>query len=149
MCVKFKNMEIKLTKGIETLQFGMTKEEVITLLGKPNIEKPDPDDADELLLIYNELKITLTFYLNEGGKFGYVRSNNPNISFNGQKVIDTKVTDAKALFEKCKLWEKETYDFFTTYFNEENWIILNVQYDRVFEIELGVPIKNNEFQWKD
>lgn len=130
-------MEIKLKKGIGSFQFGMGKHEVISSIGKPDIEKNDPDDANERLLIYNDLKATITFYVNEQNKLGYIRSTNKDLKYKDQKIIDLNVEDVQAILKECKKWEKETYDFFTTYFNEENWITLNVQYGKVFEIELG------------
>jgi hypothetical protein len=43
----------------------------------------------------------------------------------------------------------EDYNSFVTYISEEYWLVLNVEYDEVTDIELGVPFKNDdEYDWQ-
>jgi hypothetical protein len=41
-------------------------------------------------------------------------------------------------------WQVEKYDFFDTYLNEKNWLVLNVEYEKIADIEIGVPLDAND-----
>ena len=47
-----------------------------------------------------------------------------------------------------KTWEKENFDLAENYFNEENWLILVSEFNKIVKVELGCIIKNDEFDWK-
>ncbi|WP_207513167.1 hypothetical protein [Longitalea luteola] len=143
-------MEIKPKKGIGEFTFGMKADQVVAKLGKPDKTYQDEDDENQLLYQYNKHKLRLTFYQDHDGKLGYIRSANPNLTFQGKPVMNTPIDKVKSeVFGKfIEEWEEEDYDFFVTYVNEDNWIVLNVEYDEVTEIELGVPVKNDdEYDW--
>lgn len=135
--------------GIDNLKFGMTRTECYEIMGNPDRVINDSDE-DEIILEFNEPKLRLSFYLNENNRLGYIRTANPKLVFNNQKIINAKIDIVKdeAFGIQIPKWEKEEYDFFTTYFNEENWITLNVEYGEVTEVEIGVPFKNDEeYNW--
>ncbi|WP_205513159.1 hypothetical protein [Longitalea arenae] len=144
-------MEIKPKYGIGDFTFGMKADQVVAKLGKPDKMYQDEDDENQVLYQYNQHKLRLTFYQDHDGKLGYIRCSNPKLQFQGKPVMNTPIDKVKdetfsSLIEE---WEEEDYDFFVTYVNEENWIVLNVEYDEVTEIELGVPVKNDdEYDWK-
>nr|WP_319401670.1 hypothetical protein [uncultured Carboxylicivirga sp.] len=142
-------MKILTKIGIDKIKFGMTRPEIEKIIGKPNRIIIDSVDDNELIWEYTDQKIRLTFYQSEGDRLGYIRSSNMNLTINDSKVIDCKIIDVAKQFEtKLESWEKEEYDFFTTYFLERDWLTLKVEYERVTNIELGVPFKNNdEYQW--
>lgn len=144
-------MEIKPTFGIGDFTFGMKAEQVVAKLGKPDKMYQDEDDENQLLYQYNKSKLRLTFYQDHDGKLGYIRCANPNLTFQGKPVMNTPIEKVKneVFGSQIEEWEEEDYDFFVTYVNEDNWIVLNVEYDEVTEIELGVPVKNDdEYDWK-
>lgn len=60
-----------------------------------------------------------------------------------------KIEDVKSQIDSnSESWEKEEYDSFNIYFLESDWLTLNVEYERVTDIELGVPFKNeDEYDW--
>lgn len=143
-------MELKPKFGIQDIKFGMTQNDVIEILGDPDRIKVDQDDDDQILLEFFKLKLRLTFYLTEGGKLGYVRTSNPNVSFNGKRIIGTSIEFAKKeIFgETVKDWEIEEYDFFITHSNDEFWLTLDEEYGTVTNIELGVTFDNDdEYNW--
>jgi len=44
---------------------------------------------------------------------------------------------------------QEDFDTFENYFNEDNWVILQTEFDEVVKVELGAIINDNdEFDWK-
>lgn len=142
-------MKIHLKQGIDKLRFGMKPVEVEGLFGKPNREFVDSDDDNDLIWEYTERNIRLTFYKNEALRLGYIRSSNPALTLNDSRIIDEKIEVLKLQIDsKPEAWELEDYDTFTSYFLESKWLILNVEYERVSDLELGVPINNKgDYDW--
>lgn len=140
-------MTIYLKKGIDNIRFGMNQLEVKAIIGAPDRLIVKPEVQNELTSEYDSLKLRLTFYEND--KLGYIRSSNANLTIGGHKIIDQKIDEVRDKINLASnFWEKEEYDFFTTYFNESNWLTLNVEYGSVTGIELGVPFKNDEaYDW--
>lgn len=143
-------MELKPKIGVENLKFGMTRKEVIGILNDPDRMLTNNDDKNELILEWNSKKLRLTFYQNEKDRLGYLRTANPEVIFNGEKIMGAELEFVrKEIFgELIPDWEIEEYDFFTTHFNEQNWLTLHVEYGIVTELELGVPFdKDGDFNW--
>ena len=144
-------MNIYLKKGIDDLKFGMKRHEVEQMIGKPDRVIKDPDNDNELIWEYNDLKLRITFYNDENGRLGYFQSSNSDLTINDHKIIDEKVEDAMSHIDPGPgSWKKEDFVLFTTYFNEENWLTLNVEYERVTFLELGVSYKDEEdYDWPE
>lgn len=143
-------MEIRPKKGIGDFTFGMKAEEVVAKLGKPDKVYQDEDDENQLLYQYNKSKLRLTFFQDHEGKLGYIRCSSPTLTFQGKSIINGAIEKVKKeVFGKdIEEWEEEDYDFFVTYVNEEYWIVLNVEYDEVTEVEVGVPFnEDEEYEW--
>lgn len=138
-------MQMKLGKGIGELTFGMLPADVEAKLGKPDRIFTAEDEDDEFIYQYNSLKMMLTFYKHENDKLGYIRSSNTEITFGGVPIVDQ---DVKAVLEgpmkNISKWQVEKYDFFDTYLNEKNWLVLNVEYEKIADIEIGVPLDAND-----
>ena len=129
----------------------MKTEEVIKKLGKPDKIYQDEEDENELLYQYNKLKIKFTFYQEHEGKLGYIRCSNPDLTFKGKPVIQAPIDKVKGevFAQLIKKWDVEDYNSFVTYISEEHSLVLNVEYDEITDIELGVPVKNEEeYDWK-
>lgn len=142
-------MKIHLKQGVAELKFGMNPLEVENVFGMPNREFIDSDDDNDLIWEYAERKIRLTFYKNEALRLGYIRSSNPALTLNDTRIIDEKIEMLKLQIDSNpEAWELEYYDTFTNYFLESKWLILNVEYERVSHLELGVPINNRgNYDW--
>jgi hypothetical protein len=127
----------------------MKQKDVVALYGKPTKEYKDEDDHQ--ILVYNELKMRLTFYQDEEFKLGYIVASSPNLELFGKKIIGKKIADVKkdlAAKSITKLTQ-EAFDTFENYFNEENWIILQTEFDEVVKFEIGAIInQKDEFDWK-
>ena len=142
-------MKINPKNGIDKLIFGMKQNDVIAIYGKPN--KNYKDEDENVIFVYNELKIRLTFYEEEDLKLGYLVASSPNLELFGNKIINRKITDVKKdLAQKgITKFTQEEFDTFENYFNEENWIILQTEYDEVVKFEIGAIINDkDEFDWK-
>lgn len=142
-------MKINPKIGIDKLIFGMKQNDVIAIYGKPNRNYKDEDD--NVIFAYNSLKIRLTFYKEEELKLGYLVASSPDLELFGNKVINRKIADVKKdLAQKgITKFTQEEFDTFENYFNEENWIILQTEFEEVVKFEIGAIINDkDEFDWK-
>ena len=142
-------MKINLKNGIDKLLFGMKQNDVIALYGKPNRNYKDEDD--NVIFAYNNLKMRLTFYLEEEFKMGYIVASSPDLELFGNKVIGKKISDVKKELASKGItkFSQEDFDTFENYFNEDHWIILQTEYDEVVKFEIGAIINaKDEFDWK-
>lgn len=135
--------------GIDKLVFGMTQKDVENLYGAP--DKQYIDDEDNIIYLYNNKKMRLTFYKEEGLKLGYIISSHSDLEFFSENVIRLKwdVVKNKAAENKIKTFERESFDSVDNYFNEDNWVIFQVEFQEVIRVELGAVINDkDEFEWK-
>jgi hypothetical protein len=142
-------MKINLKNGIDKLLFGMKQNDVIALYGKPNRNYKDEDD--NLILAYNALKMRLTFYKEEEFKLGYIVASSSDLELFGQKVIGKKISEVKKELATKDItkFTQEEFDTFENYFNEDNWFILQTEFDEVVKFEIGAIINaKDEFDWK-
>src|SRR6187455_2868181 len=86
-------MKINPKNGIDKLIFGMKQNDVIAIYGKPN--KNYKDEDDNVIFVYNDLKIRLTFYVEEDLKLGYLVASSQGLELFGNKIINRKITDVK------------------------------------------------------
>jgi hypothetical protein len=142
-------MKINLKNGIEKLLFGMKQNDVTALYGKPDRNYKDEDD--NVIFAYNKLKMRLTFYKDEEFKMGYIVASSPDLELFGNKVIGKKISEVKKELASKGItkFTQEDFDTFENYFNEENWIILQTEFDEVVKFEIGAIINaKDEFDWK-
>ena len=142
-------MQINLKSGIDKLLFGMKQNDVIAIYGKPN--KNYKDEDDNLILVYNKLKMRLTFYIEEDLKLGYIVASGNDLELNGSPIINKKISEVKSELLKSNItkFTQESFDTFENYFNEDHWFILQTEFDEVVKFEIGAIINNkDEFDWK-
>ena len=142
-------MKINLKNGIEKLIFGMKQTDVTAIYGKPDRNYKDEDD--NIIFAYNAQKMRLTFYKEEDFKLGYIVASRSDLELFGKTVIGRKIEDVKKelLLKGLKTFTQEDFDTFENYFNEENWIILQTEFDEVVKFEIGAIINDkDEFDWK-
>lgn len=142
-------MKINLKHGIDQLVFGMKQNDVIAIYGKPNRNYKDEDD--NIIFSYNSLKMRLTFYREEDFKLGYIVASSYDMELFENKVIGKKISDVKSEFIQKGItkFTQEEFDTFENYFNEDNWIIFQTEFDEVVKFEIGAIINDkDEFDWK-
>ncbi|MFI0490132.1 hypothetical protein [Flavobacterium sp.] len=142
-------MKINTKNGIDKLLFGMKQNDVTAIYGKPDRNYKDEDD--NVIFAYNKLKMRLTFYQEEAFKLGYIVASSPDLELFGNKIIGIKIAEVKkALTAKAiTKFTQEDFDTFENYFNEENWFILQTEFDEVVKFEIGAIINaKDEFDWK-
>ena len=142
-------MKINPKNGIDKLIFGMKQNDVTAIYGKPDRNYKDEDD--NVIYAYNKQKIRLTFYVEEDFRLGYMVASSPELELFGTKSIDTKIKDVKKDLPAKGIikFTQEEFDTFENYFNEENWIIFQTEFDEVVKFEIGAIInQKDEFDWK-
>ncbi|HAH53875.1 MAG TPA: hypothetical protein DCM02_00955 [Flavobacterium sp.] len=142
-------MQINLKNGIDKLLFGMKQNDVIALYGKPDRNYKDEDN--NLILVYNAQKMRLTFYQDEGLKLGYIVASDPNLQLFGNSIIGKPITEAKneLATKGITKFTQEDFDTFENYFNEDNWFILQTEFDEVVKFEIGAIINDkDEFDFR-
>ena len=142
-------MKVNLKIGIDKLIFGMKQNDVISIYGKPDRNYKDEDD--NVIYAYNGLKMRLTFYKDEEFKLGYIVASSPELDLLGTSVIGKKINEAKAdlVLKGLVKFIQEDFDTFENYFNEDNWVILQTEFDEVVKVEVGAIINDkDEFDWK-
>ena len=146
---KLNGMEVQLKSGIGQLLFGMGQNDVIAVYGKP--DKQYTDEEDNIIFLYNTYKLRLTFYKEEALKLGYMISSATDTTLFGKKVVGEKTADVKKALAQNHIskWTTETFDSYENIFNEDNWLILQTEFDEVVKLEIGAIINDNdEFDWK-
>ena len=142
-------MKINLKSGIEQLLFGMKQNDVTTIYGKPDRNYKDEDD--NVILVYNKLKMRLTFYQEEDLRLGYIVASSPKLELFGNLIIDKPIAQIKKELAAKGItkFTQEEFDTFENYFNEENWFILQTEFEEVVKFEIGAIInQKDEFDWK-
>ena len=142
-------MKINLKHGIDKLLFGMKQKDVEAIYGKPDRNYKDEDDNQ--ILVYNTLKSRLTFYQEEDFKLGYIVASGSDLELFGNTIIGKKITEIKKdlATKNITKFTQEEFDTFENYFNEENWIIFQTEFEEVVKFEIGAIINvKDEFDWK-
>ena len=142
-------MKINLKSGIDQLIFGMKQKDVEAVYGKPNRNYKDEDD--NLIFVYNKLKMRLTFYKDEDFKMGYIVASSPELELFGNKVIGKDINDVKKelVAKNITKFTQEEFDTFENYFNEDNWLLFQTEFEEVVKLEVGAIINDkDEFDWK-
>lgn len=139
-------MKINPKNGIDKLLFGMKQKDVEALYGKPN--KQFNDEDGNIIYLYNTEKLRLTFYEDENFRLGYLISSNPDLILLDKNVMGRNVEEVKNELP-FKTWEQEDFDSTENHFNENNWLILQSEFETIVRVEIGAIINDNdEFDWK-
>lgn len=142
-------MKINLKNGIDKLLFGMKQKDVEAIYGKPDRNYKDEDDNQ--ILVYNKLKSRLTFYQEEDFKLGYIVASSAELELFGNTIIGKKISEVKQdlVSKNITKFTQEEFDTFENYFNEDNWIIFQTEFEEVVKFEIGAIINSkDEFDWK-
>ncbi|MES2239731.1 MAG: hypothetical protein V4497_05660 [Bacteroidota bacterium] len=142
-------MKINLKNGIDKLIFGMKQKDVEAVYGKPDRNYKDEDE--NVIFVYNKFKMRLTFYIEEDLKMGYVVASGTDLELFGNKLIGRNIKDVKKDLAQKSItkFTQEEFDTFENYFNEDNWLLFQTEFDEVVKVEVGAIINDkDEFDWK-
>jgi hypothetical protein len=143
-------MKINLKNGIDKLIFGMKQNDVTAIYGKPDRNYKDEDD--NVILVYNKLKMRLTFYVDEDLRLAWIVASSPELELLGNKIVGKNIADVKKELAAKSItkFNQEEFDTLENYFNEDNWFILQTEFAEVVKFEMGAihNEKEDEFDWK-
>lgn len=139
-------MKIQLKSGVDKLLFGMKEKDVKAIYGEPDRNYKDEDK--NVIYLYNTEKLRLTFYADEDFRLGYIIGSHPELELFGKQLISMPWTEVERA-SSVKKFEKETIDTIENYFNEDNWVLFQVEFGEVVKVEVGAIINSkDEFDWK-
>ncbi|MEN9335644.1 MAG: hypothetical protein RLZZ500_631 [Bacteroidota bacterium] len=140
-------MKIDPKNGIAELLFGMKTNDVERILGVPDRQFHDEDT--NVIYLYHNQKLRLTFYADEDFRFGYAITSHPQASLLGHLIIGKPVGEIIETLP-FKIWETEDYDSVTNHFNESNWLTLQSEFGEIIRVELGAIIDDvsDSFVWR-
>lgn len=142
-------MKITLKTGVGELLFGMKEKDVRNIYGEPDRQYKDEDK--NIIWLYNDKKLRLTFYQDEDFRLGYIIVSGRESELFSDNIIGKSwpEVEAAATENGVKGFEKEIFDSVENYFNEANWVIFQVEFNEVIKVELGAIINSkDEFDWK-
>lgn len=143
-------MEIRPGIGIGDIIFGYKQPDITSLLGEPDkVIAYKDDDQNELIYLYNEQKVEVTFYKDQDHKLGYIRSANEALTYKGMPIIGQPIKVVlKNVFGDFGDWEFEDYGSFEVYNCDDNWVSLHVAYGVITDLELGVLFNDDDtYDW--
>lgn len=136
--------------GIDQLVFGMKQKDVKAIYGTP--DKEFKDEEANVIYLYDNLKMRMTFYEEEDFKLGYLISSHQGLTLFETPIIGKKIAEVETLLQNrnFKALEVEQFDSVFNYFNESNWMTFQVEFGEVIRFELGAVFNENEdeFDWK-
>ena len=140
-------MKLNPKNGIDSLLFGMKQKDVVERYGQPT--KQFEDEEGNVIYLYFDQRLRLTFYEEEEFRLGYIITSNPEVELLDKKLIGAEVEVLKKELP-FKSWEVERFDATENHFNESNWLILQSEFGTVIRVEVGALIDDvkDEFQWK-
>jgi len=102
-----KNKEILPGKGLGELKFGMSRDEVLSVLGKPDdVDTYDDDEIEDEgseSWHYDDLEISLSFDEEEDWVLTTIAVSNPSHTFMGHELIGLTKSELLAVLESLEI----------------------------------------------
>ncbi len=135
LCLKGKYiLKIKLGEGIGPIQFGITKDKAVEILGAP--DKVFETDEECERLQFNDNLIELSFEPDNDGLLGWIEVHNPNAKLFGLKLLGMNKSDVVRLLGDYLKYRQEIDDYgsMVSLSYDEHWLELQ------FKIKQDTPI---------
>ena len=138
-------MEIIIGIGLDNIIFGMSQEEIKSILGEP--DKINSEEIDYGIVYYfNKEMLVVKFDKDENFKLYSIESFNPEIKMFNKRIMKKSKDSIKTLLRKkgyTKVGYQE-YDSFDTLYFEEIRTTLMFEFDRLRSIEFSPLLKNDD-----
>ena len=131
------DLNIILGQGLGLIKFGMSQNEVLTLLGKT--DKEYKTDYNCIRWQYNSLMIELSFEPENNYSLGWIETYSLETLLFGRKLIGLKRKDIFKFIGKYLKEEVEIEDYgsFISINYSKNWLELQFQFDYLHNINFG------------
>jgi len=137
-------MEICLGEGIGKLLFGMTEDEISSILGLPN--KSYTDDYGDRFIQYFDAQLILKLESEFHYRLGWIEAHNSNATLFGRSLLGCRKQEVIEFISQKLNSEIEIEDLgsFESYTFTEVWLELQFELDRLICISFGVLFDDND-----
>lgn len=150
-----KRLEIIIGKGLSDVKFGISKQDLIQLVGKPNDkELYDASDEDDGYLTetwhYDEDEFSVSFDEEDDWKLTTISTSNNNVELFDEKLIGLPLNEVTQFLSSKKIGNNTLDDFSNENQNENvlNYIEASLSLwfidDKLSEIQWGVLWKDED-----
>ncbi|MFC5270941.1 hypothetical protein [Adhaeribacter terreus] len=145
--------EIVLGQGIGDIKFGLTMDEVETIMGKPEEVETSEEDEEFEYEVWNYWEEGYSFYFDEDDDYrlGLIETANEEVTMFGQKIFQMKQAEVEALLKSKGLSNPdkdtlETGEKHVTY--EKEMLDMYFDKDALVTVKFGVFVSDDlEVQW--
>lgn len=137
-------MNIEIGKGLSNIIFGMTENEVIATLGKPDRVIAGIDDNKEFL--YNLFKLKLIFDSEEGNRLYSIEVFKKEVTFLSTEVIGMSFDELLSFMKKngYEDYEVDSYDYFDTVYFDDCSTYFTLEFNEVTSFDFSPLFKNDD-----
>ena len=137
-------MNIEIGKGMSNIIFGMTENEVIATLGKPDRVIAGIDDNKEFL--YNLFKLKLIFDSEEGNRLYSIEVFKKEVTFLSTEVIGMSFDELLSFMKKngYEDYEVDSYDYFDTVYFDDCSTYFTLEFNEVTSFDFSPLFKNDD-----
>jgi len=145
--------EIVLGQGIGDIKFGLSMEDVETIMGKPEEVETSEEDEEFEYEVWNYWEEGFSFYFDEDDDYrlGLIETANEEVTMFGKKIFQMKQSEVEALLKSNGLSNPdkdtlETGEKHITY--EKEMLDMFFENDALVTVKFGVFISDDlEVQW--
>ena len=137
-------MNVEIGKGLSNIIFGMTENEVIATLGKPDRVIAGIDDNKEFL--YNLFKLKLIFDSEEGNRLYSIEVFKKEVTFLSTEVIGMSFDELLSFMKKngYEDYEVDSYDYFDTVYFDDCNTYFTLEFNEVTSFDFSPLFKNDD-----
>lgn len=137
-------MNIEIGTGLSNIIFGMTEDEIIAILGKPDRIITYREDGEEFL--YNSLKLKLFFGFEEDNRLYSIEVFKKEITFLSTEVIGLPLEKLLSFMSDngYKKYKVNNFDYFDTIFFDECDTSFTIEFNEVTSFEFSPLFKNDD-----
>ena len=138
-------MEIKIGIGLDNLVFGMSQEDVKSIMGEPD-KISETERENEIVYYFNDLLISATFDKNEDCRMYSIEVFNPKVFMFNQQIVNKDKNEILDLLKSNGYYEvkEEECDFVETIFCEETWSTFTFEFSKLRSIEISPLYANDD-----
>ena len=137
-------MNVEIGKGLSNIIFGMTENEVIATLGKPDKVIAGIDDNKEFL--YDLFKLKLIFDSEEGNRLYSIEVFKKEVTFLSTEVIGMSFDELLFFMKKngYENYEVDSYDYFDTVYFDDCNTYFTLEFNEVTSFDFSPLFKNDD-----
>jgi len=144
-------MEIKPGLGLDNILFGVTKQELMDILGEPDEVRLEEEDEElEEVLRYNKLKTCFSFDFenddDDEKRLSWIESENPSLTIFNGTVIGQSEEDITELLSSNKIDDSYVEEdlYIDTLYSDDDNLEFEMLYGKVARVMFGPFYDEND-----